>query len=159
MEWAIFCRQICSQHGGAITARFRWKKAEQLLKYRYQSSLVDEVENTGVMQLQQDASSQGINDNEIIIVEDSSATSEIMVQKFEKITKSIHVYPNGDQLLRKLKLFPDMLKLTKIIILDFEIPGTKKGGLDKQADFFLSGNRNSIVFFSEMLMRLVLLLD
>ena len=78
----------------------------------------EEIGNTGIMHLQQDASSQGINDNEIIIVEDSKATSEIMVQKLEKITKSIHVYPNGDQLLRKLKLFPDMLKLTKIIILE-----------------------------------------
>ena len=95
------------------------------------------------MQLQQDASNQGINDNEIIIVEDSSATSEIMVQKFEKITKSIHVYPNGDQLLRKLKLFPDMLKLTKIIILDFEIPGTKGVDLINKLTFFYQGTENS----------------
>ena len=142
-----FCRQICHQHGGTITAN-----SDGVNGTTFEISLPiyvspDDIQNTGILQLQQETGSV-INNNEIIIVEDNLETGTIMQEKLEGITKSVHVYMNGDQLLRKLKLYPDMLKLTKIIILDFEIPGTKGIELINKLSIHMGEKEIPIVFFS-----------
>ncbi len=142
-----FCRQICHQHGGTITANSDGSNGTT-----FEISLPiyispDNLKNTGLLQLDQMAG-VGVNDNEIIIIDDNQETASIIAEKFENITKSIHVYHNGDQLLRKLKLYPDLLKLTKIIILDFEIPGTKGVDLINKISTFMKDREIPIVFFS-----------
>ena len=142
-----FCRQICHQHGGTITAN---SDGENGTTFEISLPIYispDNVQNTGVVHLEQD-DGLGVNDNEIIIVDDNRDTAAIIAEKFEKITNSIHIYMNGDQLLRKLKLYPDLLKLTKIIILDFEIPGTKGVDLINKISIFMENRKIPIVFFS-----------
>lgn len=141
-----FCRQICLQHGGTITAHSDGRSGTvfEISLPIFMSPEI--IGNDSLIGLNQEV--RGVNDNEIIIIEDNQETSNIMAEKLEAITKSIHKYYNGDQLLRKLKLYPDLLKLTKVIILDFEVPGTKGIDLINKLSTYMPEKAIPIVFFS-----------
>ena len=143
-----FCRQICQQHGGNITAI---SDGEHGTTFEISLPIFvdpDKLDQTNFLTNNEPLASIAINDNEIILVEDNQETADIIKEKLKPISNSIHIYSNGDQFLRKLKLFPDLLKLTKVIVLDFEIPGTKGVDLINKISLFFGEQKIPIIFFS-----------